>query len=87
MLPYWYDGIVPDLNSGGVVLVVGHGNSLRALVKHLDELSDDAVVELNIPTGQPLVYDLGPRHEVTSSRYLDPDAAARAANAVARQAG
>jgi 2,3-bisphosphoglycerate-dependent phosphoglycerate mutase len=87
MLPYWYDGIVPDLNSGGVVLVVGHGNSLRALVKHLDELSEDAVVELNIPTGQPLVYNLGPRHEVTSSRYLDPDAAARAASAVAQQAG
>ena len=87
MLPYWYDGIVPDLNAGGVVLVAGHGNSLRALVKHLDELADDAVVELNIPTGQPLIYELGPRLEVTSSRYLDADAAARAARAVAQQAG
>ncbi|HMC03382.1 MAG TPA: 2,3-bisphosphoglycerate-dependent phosphoglycerate mutase, partial [Cellulomonadaceae bacterium] len=86
MLPYWYDGIAPDLNAGAVVLVAAHGNSLRALVKHLDELSDDAVVGLNIGTGQPLVYELGPRLEVTSSRYLDPDAAARAANAVAHQA-
>jgi 2,3-bisphosphoglycerate-dependent phosphoglycerate mutase len=87
MLPYWYDGIAPDLNTGAVVLVAAHGNSLRALVKHLDELSDDAVVSLNIGTGQPLVYELGPRLEVRSSRYLDPDAAARAASAVAHQAG
>jgi 2,3-bisphosphoglycerate-dependent phosphoglycerate mutase len=87
MLPYWYDGIAPDLNAGAVVLVAAHGNSLRALVKHLDELSDDAVVGLNIGTGQPLVYELGPRLEVTSSRYLDPDAAARAASVVAHQAG
>ena len=86
MLPYWYDGIAPDLNTGAVVLVAAHGNSLRALVKHLDELSDDAVVSLNIGTGQPLVYELGPRLEVTSSRYLDPDAAARAADVVAHQA-
>lgn len=87
MLPYWYDGIAPDLNANAVVLVAAHGNSLRALVKHLDELSDDAVVGLNIGTGQPLVYELGPRLEVTSSRYLDPDAAARAASVVAHQAG
>lgn len=87
MLPYWYDGIAPDLNAGAVVLVAAHGNSLRALVKHLDGLSDDAVVELNIGTGQPLVYDLGPRLEVRSSRYLDPDAAARAASTTAHQAG
>ncbi len=86
MLPYWYDGIAPDLNAGAVVLVAAHGNSLRALVKHLDELSDEAIVGLNIGTGQPLVYELGARLEVTSSRYLDPDAAARAASAVAHQA-
>lgn len=86
-LPYWYDGIVSDLATSGVVLVAGHGNSLRALVKHLDQLSDEAVVELNIPTGQPLVYELGPRFEVESSRYLDPAAAAAAADAVAHQAG
>jgi 2,3-bisphosphoglycerate-dependent phosphoglycerate mutase len=87
MHPYWYDGNAPDLNSGAVVMISAHGNSLRALVKHLDGLSEDAVVDLNIPTGQPLVYDLGPRLEVKSSRYLDPDAAASAAIAVAQQAG
>ena len=54
LLPYWYDAIVPDLRLGRTVLVVAHGNSLRALVKHLDGLSDEAVVALNIPTGIPL---------------------------------
>ncbi|HSO97150.1 MAG TPA: 2,3-diphosphoglycerate-dependent phosphoglycerate mutase [Acidimicrobiia bacterium] len=87
VLPYWYDGIVPDLRGDTVVFVVAHGNSLRALVKHLDGLSDDEVVALNIPTGQPLVYDVGPRYEIRSHRYLDPDAATTAANAVAHQAG
>src|SRR6188472_1726074 len=58
MLPYWYDAIVPDLRSGGTVLVTAHGNSLRALVKHLDGMGDDEVVALNIPTGVPLRYDL-----------------------------
>jgi 2,3-bisphosphoglycerate-dependent phosphoglycerate mutase len=87
MLPYWYDGLVPDLGAGQTVLVVAHGNSLRALVKHLDGLSDDEVVELNIPTGQPLVYELGRRFEVESRDYLDPAAAAAAAEAVAQQAG
>jgi 2,3-bisphosphoglycerate-dependent phosphoglycerate mutase len=87
MLPYWYDGIVPDLLAGRVVLVAAHGNSLRALMKHLDGLSDDEVVELNVPTGQPLVYELGDRLGVTSRRYLDPDAAAAAAALVAKQAG
>jgi len=87
MLPYWYDGLVPDLAAGQTVLVVAHGNSLRALVKHLDGLSDDEVVELNIPTGQPLVYDLGRRFDVVSRDYLDPAAAAAAAEAVAKQAG
>lgn len=87
MLPYWYDAIVADLAAGRLPLVVAHGNSLRALVKHLDGLTDDEVVELNIPTGQPLVYDLDGRFRPVSHRYLDPDAAATAAEAVARQAG
>ena len=58
MLPYWYDRIVPDLVQGRKPLIVAHGNSLRALVKHLDGLTDQEVVDLNIPTGIPLVYDL-----------------------------
>ena len=58
MLPYWYDAIVPDLAAGRTVLVVAHGNSLRALVKHLDGISDAAIAELNIPTGIPLLYEL-----------------------------
>ena len=58
MLPYWYDAIVPDLMAGRSVLVTAHGNSLRALVKHLDGISDDAIASLNIPTGIPLVYEL-----------------------------
>src|SRR5690606_29554838 len=57
-LPYWYDAIVPDLRAGRTVLVAAHGNSLRALVKHLDQMSDSDVVGLNIPTGMPLRYDL-----------------------------
>jgi len=58
MLPYWYDAIVPDLRAGQVVLVAAHGNSLRALVKHLDGISDSAIPNLEIPTGVPIVYDL-----------------------------
>ena len=58
MLPYWYDSIVPDLHEFGTVLVAAHGNSLRALIKHLDGMSDEAVVSLNVPTGIPLRYDL-----------------------------
>src|ERR1700758_3483809 len=58
MLPYWYDAVVPDLGQDGTVLVVAHGNSLRALVKHLDGISDDDIAALNIPTGIPLVYQL-----------------------------
>ena len=87
LLPYWYDDIVPDLRAGETVLVAAHGNSLRALVKHLDGLSEDDVVELNIPTGQPLRYDLDDDlHPVTSGGvYLDPEAAAAAAAAVAKQ--
>ena len=71
-LPYWEDAIVPDLRAGRVVLVAAHGNSLRALVKHLDGISDDAITELNIPTGNPLVYELDdsltPVSSATSTR-------------------
>jgi 2,3-bisphosphoglycerate-dependent phosphoglycerate mutase len=87
MLPYWYDAIVPDLVEGRVVLVAAHGNSLRALRKHLDGISDTDIVDLNIPTGIPLVYELDERLRPTSFGYLgDPEAAARAADAVANQA-
>ena len=87
MLPYWYDQIVPDLQAGETVLLAAHGNSLRALVKHLDGLSEDAVVGLNIPTGIPLRYDLDDDMYplVVGGAYLDPDAAATAAAAVANQ--
>ncbi|WP_322795951.1 2,3-diphosphoglycerate-dependent phosphoglycerate mutase [Tepidiforma sp.] len=88
MLPYWYDAIVPDLRAGRRVLIGAHGNSLRALVKHLDSISDEAIAELNIPTGIPLLYQLGDDLRPISSRYLgDPEAARAAAEAVARQAG
>jgi 2,3-bisphosphoglycerate-dependent phosphoglycerate mutase len=72
LLPYWYDAIVPDLRTGGCVLVVSHGNTLRALIKHLDRISDGQIAELNIPTGIPLAYELGPDlHPVTrGGRYL-----------------
>jgi len=87
MLPYWYDAIVPDLLTGQTTLVTAHGNSLRALVKHLDGMAEDDVVSLNIPTGIPLLYELGPdlRPIVAGGRYLDPDAAAAAITAVANQ--
>ena len=88
MLPYWYDGIVPDLAAGKTVLVTAHGNSLRALVKHLDGISDDDIAGLNIPTGNPLVYELGDDlRPLGPSRYLDPEAAAAGAAEVAAQAG
>lgn len=88
MLPYWHDQIVPDLRAGRRPLVVAHGNSLRALVKHLDGLSDQAVVDLNIPTGIPLAYELNDDLRPVASGYLgDPEAAREAAEAVARQAG
>ena len=87
MLPYWYDFIVPDLLAGRRPLVVAHGNSLRALVKHLDGLTEEEVISLNIPTGIPLVYELNDDLEPVSKRYLgDPEAAAKAAEAVAKQA-
>ncbi|HEY5032799.1 MAG TPA: phosphoglyceromutase [Actinomycetes bacterium] len=87
MLPYWYDGIVPDLRSGATVLVTAHGNSLRALVKHLDGISDAAIAALNIPTGIPLVYrlDAGLRPTAPGGEYLDAEAAAAAIEAVKNQ--
>ncbi len=88
MLPYWFDVLVPQLEDGMTVLVVAHGNSLRALVKHLDNISEEDIVGLNIPTGIPLLYELDESLEPISSRYLgDPEAAAAAAEAVAKQAG
>jgi 2,3-bisphosphoglycerate-dependent phosphoglycerate mutase len=87
LLPYWYDAIVPDLRAGFTVLVAAHGNSLRAMVKHLDGLTEDEVVGLNIPTGIPLSYELDARMRpvVAGGRYLDPEAAERAIAAVANQ--
>jgi 2,3-bisphosphoglycerate-dependent phosphoglycerate mutase len=87
MLPYWYDALIPDLRLGRTVLVAAHGNSLRALVKHLDGLSNEAVVGLNIPTGVPLRYDLDERlRPVTpGGQYLDPAAAAASIDAVKNQ--
>jgi 2,3-bisphosphoglycerate-dependent phosphoglycerate mutase len=97
MLPWWYDAIVPDLESGATVLVAAHGNSLRALVKHLEGISDDDITELNLPTGVPFVYDLdedfqpvpaagaNPQDRVLSRAIGDVEAARAAAAAVAAQ--
>jgi len=85
-LPYWHDTIAPAIRGGQRVVIVAHGNSLRALVKYLDGLSDDDIVELNIPTGMPLVYELDEDLKKVSSRYLDEAAAKAAADAVANQA-
>ena len=87
VLPYWYDEIVPDLLAGHLVLVAAHGNSLRAIVKHLDQISDEAIAKLNIPTGIPLRYDLDEnlRPVTVGGAYLDPEAAREAAAAVANQ--
>jgi len=86
-LPYWESDVVPDLRTGATVLLAAHGNSLRALVKHLDRISDDDITGLNIPTGMPLVYHLDDdlRPTVAGGEYLDPEAAASAAAAVANQ--
>ena len=85
-LPYWHDQIVPDVLAGRRVLIAAHGNSLRALVKHLDGVSEDEIVSLNIPTGIPLVYELDKDLKPIRSRYLgDPEAARKAAEAVANQ--
>ncbi|MDQ1685372.1 MAG: 2,3-bisphosphoglycerate-dependent phosphoglycerate mutase [Frankiaceae bacterium] len=87
LLPYWYDAIVPDLRAGRTVLVAAHGNSLRAMVKHLDDVDDATIVGLNIPTGIPLVYELDDalRPREPGGRYLDPAAAAAAIEAVKNQ--
>src|SRR5262249_14030111 len=95
MLPWWYDAIVPDLHAGATVLVAAHGNSLRGLIMHLDGMTRDAVIELNLPTGEPLVYALNDDLQPTSrkgpggvrGRYLEPKRAVAAADAVKRQAG
>src|SRR5438067_1116808 len=94
LLPYWYDAIVPALNSGRIVLLSAHGNSLRALVRHLDSIADADIPELNVPTGIPLRYDLDDEMRPTrkvdartgvSGEYLDAEAAIAAAAAVAAQ--
>jgi len=93
MLPYWYDDIVPDLDAGHTVLVVAHGNSLRALIKHLDAISDADIADVNLPTGVPIRFELDDAMVPTkrlalTARYLgDAEAAKAAAEAVARQAG
>jgi 2,3-bisphosphoglycerate-dependent phosphoglycerate mutase len=85
-LPYWESAIVPDLRAGRRVVIAAHGNSLRALVKHLDGVSEAEIVELNIPTGIPLVYELDDALRPLRHYYLgDPEAAKRAAEAVAKQ--
>jgi 2,3-bisphosphoglycerate-dependent phosphoglycerate mutase len=86
-LPYWQESIAPRITSGKRVLIVAHGNSLRALVKYLDSISDQEIVELNIPTGIPLVYELNESLKPQRHYYLgDPDVARKAADAVAKQA-
>jgi 2,3-bisphosphoglycerate-dependent phosphoglycerate mutase len=87
MMPYWAESIVPDLESGKVTLVVAHGNSLRALVKHLDGISDEAIAGLNIPTGIPLLYQLDGKNMPVKrgGEYLDPEAAEKAIAGVASQ--
>ncbi len=86
-LPYWEDEIVPDLKDGKTVLVAAHGNSLRALIKHLDGISDEAISGLNVPTGIPLLYELDEdlRPVTPGGKYLDPEAAEAAMAAVANQ--
>jgi 2,3-bisphosphoglycerate-dependent phosphoglycerate mutase len=85
-LPYWHEAIAPSIAAGRRVLIAAHGNSLRALVKYLDDVSDSAIVELNIPTGIPLVYELDDRLKPLRHYYLgDPAAAAAAAEKVAKQ--
>jgi 2,3-bisphosphoglycerate-dependent phosphoglycerate mutase len=87
LLPYWDEAIVPDLRTGRTVLIAAHGNSLRALVKHLDGVSEEKIAGLNIPTGIPLRYDLDDELKPVTpgGTYLDPDAAADAIKAVANQ--
>jgi 2,3-bisphosphoglycerate-dependent phosphoglycerate mutase len=85
-LPYWHDTIAPDIRAGRNVVIAAHGNSLRALVKYLDAISDDAIVDLNIPTGVPLVYELDSALKPLNKFYLgDPDAVRNAERSVANQ--
>jgi 2,3-bisphosphoglycerate-dependent phosphoglycerate mutase len=86
VVPYWQSAIVPEIKAGKTVLIAAHGNSLRALVKHLDGISDEAITQLNIPTGVPLLYELDENLKPLSHRYLgDAEAIAAAAAAVANQ--
>jgi 2,3-bisphosphoglycerate-dependent phosphoglycerate mutase len=87
MLPYWNESIIPDLNTGKKVLITAHGNSIRALVKHLDGISDADIAGLNIPTGIPLLYELNADFKPVKigGEYLDPEAAKAAIEAVANQ--
>ena len=80
-LPYWHEAIVPDITAGKRVLIAAHGNSLRALVKYLDGISDEAIVELNIPTGVPLVYELDDQLKPLKKFYLGNQDAIQAAMA------
>jgi 2,3-bisphosphoglycerate-dependent phosphoglycerate mutase len=85
-LPYWHEAIAPAILAGQQVIVAAHGNSLRALVKYLDNISDDDIVELNIPTGVPLVYELDAQLKPISHFYLgDPEEIRKAQEAVAKQ--
>lgn len=86
-MPYWFETIAPQIKSGKRVLIVAHGNSLRGLVKYLDDMSDEAITQFNIPTGVPLVYELDENLKPLKKYYLgDQEAAAKAAEAVANQA-
>ncbi len=86
VIPYWESTIVPDIKAGKRVVIAAHGNSLRALVKHLDEISDEDIVGVNIPTGMPLVYELDEQMKPISKKYIgDADAVAKAMDAVANQ--
>lgn len=88
LLPYWEEEIVPELQSGKTVMIAAHGNSLRAIVKHLDDVSEDAIAGLNIPTGIPLYYELDEetlKPVTKGGQYLDPEAAKAAIEAVANQ--
>lgn len=87
LLPYWNEVIVPDIKSGKTIMITAHGNSLRAIVKHIDDISDDEIAGLNIPTGIPIVYELDEdlKPITKGGRYLDPQAAQAAIQAVASQ--
>jgi 2,3-bisphosphoglycerate-dependent phosphoglycerate mutase len=87
LLSYFYDAIVPDLVTGGCVLVVSHGNTLRALVKHLESIPDEQIAGLDLPTGMPRIYELGPdlRPDALGGQYLDPHAARDAIEAIKKQ--